>query len=174
MSEVKRGRKPIEINREEFQGVVSTLEQERVFATRTELWAAVEASQWALTRVPRPLTAQVALLKAEELGIEVKTEKGKRGKVKGCGPVSVGGRKKKVFSPVNIRRAIPVEMRASLEKAVQRAANGSLKARIKLMCLDCTNWQKKEVAVCENNACPLWDVRPYKRNGKPTIELPMA
>lgn len=173
MSEVKRGRKPIEINREEFQGVVSTLEQERVFATRTELWAAVEDSAWAKGRIPRPLTAQVALLKAEELGIEVKTEKGKRGKVKGCGPVSVGGRKKKVFSPDNIRSGIPVEMRASLEKAVQRAANGSLKARIKLMCLDCTNWQKKEIAVCENIACPLHDIRPYKRNGKEVHELPM-
>lgn len=174
MSEVKRGRKPIEINREEFQGVVTTLEQERVFATRTELWEAVQQTPWAKGRIPRPLTAQVALLKAEELGLEVKTAKGKRGKEKGCGPVSVAGRKKKVFSMKKVRESIPNRMKETLEKTVKRAENGSLKARTKLMCLNCSNWQKGEVAMCEIEECPLWDVRPYKRDGREVVELPMA
>ena len=170
---MSRGRKPIEINKVEFQACVSEIEGKNTFSNRTELWEAVEASDWAKTREPRPLTSQVALLKAEELGLEIKTVKGKRGKTKGCGPVSVGGRKKKVFSPVNIRSGIPLDMRASLEKAVQRAANGSLKARIKLMCMDCTNWQKKEIALCENIQCPMHDVRPYKVKVEGRHELPM-
>ncbi len=161
---MSRGRKPIEIDKSEFQACVSELESQKTFSNRTELWAAVENSAWAKTRIPRPLTAQVALLKAEEFELEIKTVKGKKGKSKGCGPVSSGGRKKKVFSIENIRKGIPLEERSSLEKTLNRAANGSLKARVKLMCMDCTNWQKKEVAICENNQCPLHDVRPYKRD----------
>lgn len=172
---MSRGRKPIEIDKAEFQAVVTELEGRKVFPNRTELWEAVADTAWANTRIPRPLTAQVALLKAEELGIEIKTVKGKKGKSKGCGPVSSGGRKKKVFSVDNLRKGIPLEERSSLEKTLNRAANGSLKARVKLMCMDCTNWQKKEVAICENTACPLHDVRPYKREKvEGRHELPMA
>lgn len=163
MTEPKRGRKPIEIDKAEFQQVVSKLEQERAYPTRAALWADVEQTEWAKTRVPRPLTSQVALLKAEELGLEIKTEKGKRGRSKGCGPVSSGGKKKKVFSIQEVKNGIPVEEQKLLEKTLNRAANGSLKARVKLMCMDCTGWQKKEIAECEIKKCPLFDVRPYKR-----------
>ena len=52
---------------------------------------------------------------------------------------------------------------AELSKAIAKAGNGSLKACIKLKCLDCTNWEKKEVALCQATECPLWNVRPYKR-----------
>jgi hypothetical protein len=62
-----------------------------------------------------------------------------------------------------LKKGIPVEERAGLEKTVAKAGGGSLKARVKLMCLDCCNWEKGEVAHCEIKTCPLWDVRPYKR-----------
>lgn len=158
----KRGRKPITLDKQEFQEVVTNLENENVFPNRTQLWEALEATEWAKGRSPRPLTAQVAMMKAEELGIEIKTVKGKRGRSKGQGPTSTG-RKKKVFSTEELRKGIPAEERAGLEKTINKAGGGSLKARIKLMCLDCCNWEKGEVAHCEIKSCPLWDVRPYKR-----------
>jgi hypothetical protein len=78
-----RGRKPIVIDKAEFQNVITLLENSNQFANRTLLWQAVEASEWAKSRLPRPLTAQVAMMKADEFGLEIKTEKGKRGRSKG-------------------------------------------------------------------------------------------
>ena len=158
------GRKKIEIDKIEFQKVVSALEQKETFSTRTILWEAVEASDWAKTRTPRPLTAQVALQKAEELQILIKTEKGKRGKSKGDTPAVVGKRTKRTFDISDIEKSIPIEERAKLAKTLEKAKTGGLKARVKLMCLDCTNWTKGEVSNCEITKCPLWDVRPYKKN----------
>lgn len=159
----KRGRKPIEINPIEFQNVVTELESVNKFANRSQLWAALEASDWAKNITPRPLTAQVAMMKAEKLQLKIGTPKGQRGRVKGQKPPMNAGRKKKVFSIEKLIGAIPKEERPGLEKTVEKARNGSLKARIKLKCLDCCNWQKVEVAVCECDDCPLWDVRPYKK-----------
>lgn len=164
MTEVanKRGRKPLVLDKAEFQRAVTDLETSQTFPNRTLLWKSVEESAWAKALLPRPLTAQVALLKADEMQILIQTPKGKRGRSKGDGPVLGGGRKKKSFSLPMLESGVPVEERAGLEKTLQRAANGSLKARIKLNCLNCTNWQKKEVSLCETRNCPLWDVRPYK------------
>lgn len=158
----KRGRKPIEINREEFQVVIRELEEKNVFPNRSALWAVLEHTEWARTRSPRPLTAQVAMMKAEEFGLEIKTEKGKRGRTKGEKPPASSGRRKKSFSLPMLESGVPVEEREKLAKTLEKAANGSLKARIKLNCLNCTNWQPVEVRMCEARNCPMWDVRPYK------------
>ena len=162
--EVKaRGRKPIELDKTEFQAVVTAVEQGSTPPrTRSELWQAVASTDWAKGRSPRPLTAQVAMMKADEMGLVIVTPKGKRGRTKGEKPLN-GGRKKKVFSTTLMQAAIPSEERIKLEKAIAKAGNGSLKACIKLKCLDCTNWEKKEVALCQATECPLWNVRPYKR-----------
>lgn len=159
---VKRGRKPIQINAAEFQNVLQELEKNNSFRNRTELWQAVERTDWAKGCTPRPLTAQVAMVKCEEMNLIVNTPKGKRGREKGE-RVPNAGRKKKVFSLPMLQSGVPADERAGLQKTLQRAAGGSLKARIKLLCLDCTNWQKVEVAECTIKTCPMWDVRPYKR-----------
>jgi len=169
----KRGRKPLILDKAEFQRTVTDLETEKGFSNRSTLWKAVEETAWAKSLLPRALTAQVAMMKAEEMQILINTPKGKRGRSKGEGPVVGGGRKKKTFSLPMLESGVPVEERAGLEKTLQKAANGSLKARIKLNCLNCTNWQKKEVSLCETRSCPLWDVRPYKnvKVVKETIEI---
>lgn len=159
----QRGRKPILLDKNEFQKLLTELEEKNIFPNRTHLWAAVEASEWAKGRSPRPLSAQVAMMKAEELGLEIKTVKGKRGREKGQKPPMMGGRKKKVFSLEKLLAGIPKEERPGLEKTIEKARTGSLKARVKLKCLDCCNWQKGEVAECQQDDCSLWDVRPYKR-----------
>lgn len=164
-----RGRKPIQLDKAEFQSVITLLENTNQFANRTLLWQAVEASEWAKSRLPRPLTAQVAMMKADEFGLEIKTTKGKRGRSKGEGPIAGGGRKKKFFDVSQIVETIPPDMREGLSKTIQKAQSGSLKARIKLKCLECSVWQKGEVANCQVTDCALFDVRPYKRVGM--IEL---
>ena len=44
-----------------------------------------------------------------------------------------------------------------------RAMNGrSMKAGIRSFCLMCFQWQRNEVKVCTDLACPLYPYRPYK------------
>jgi hypothetical protein len=45
---------------------------------------------------------------------------------------------------------------------IAKAESGSLPAAIKLMCLDCTAWQRKEVRDCVIDWCPLYPHRPYQ------------
>jgi hypothetical protein len=40
-------------------------------------------------------------------------------------------------------------------------------AAIKAKCLDCTNFQRVEVADCLVETCPLWPYRPYRSSEKP-------
>ena len=45
-----------------------------------------------------------------------------------------------------------------------RVARGkaSHKQAVKCQCLECTCWQRREVAMCTALACPLWLYRPYQ------------
>jgi len=52
---------------------------------------------------------------------------------------------------------IPKRYQGIYQKAMQ---GQSKKAAIYAKCLDCVNWQRKEVALCVVNTCPLY---PYRK-----------
>lgn len=172
---MSRGRPPLILDKREFQEVINKIESENVFPTRAALWEAVAKTEWAVNLQPRPLTAQVAMIRADELGLNIKTVKGQRGRTKGEKPVSAGrGRRKRRMTEEQskiLRRSFPKEEREALEKTFQRAENGSIIALIKLKCLDCCGGQKKEVALCPSTDCALWTVRPYKRDNTVSLEV---
>ena len=67
---------------------------------------------------------------------------------------------------IAIRHAqIPRAYRATYNRAVK---GRSLRAAINAQCLECVCWQRKEVALCTDLACPLYAVRPYQlpQNGR--------
>lgn len=158
-----RGRKAIEIDRVAFQDTVKVLELENggSFNNRSELWAAVANSEWAKNLKPRPLTPQVAMLKADALNISVNTPKAKRGRQAGQ-LVPTGGKRKQRKVDENAIAELRKETGVVNLKVVDRVAKGSLKAAIKLKCIDCSGGSKKEVALCPCVACPLYTVRPYR------------
>ena len=49
----------------------------------------------------------------------------------------------------------PLYLKAVLGKASPRNA-------IKAQCLECIGWERREVAACTAEACPLWAYRPYQ------------
>lgn len=55
---------------------------------------------------------------------------------------------------------IPKAYRATYKKAIQ---GKSLRAAINAQCLMCVCWQRKEITLCSDLACPLYAVRPYQR-----------
>lgn len=69
---------PTIIDKEEFQKVLSDLESKNTFPNLSALWKAVENTDWAKSRSPRPLMAASAGVKAAEMGLIIKTQPGKR------------------------------------------------------------------------------------------------
>lgn len=63
------------------------------------------------------------------------------------------------------RAQIPRSYRATYDRAVK---GRSLRAAINAQCLECVCWQRKEITLCTDLACPLYAVRPYQspQNGR--------
>jgi len=57
------------------------------------------------------------------------------------------------------RADIPKIHRKTYDRAMQ---GKSLKSAVKSFCLECVCWQKEEVRLCTDLACPLYPYRPYK------------
>ena len=53
----------------------------------------------------------------------------------------------------------------------KRVAKGSMKAAIRLKCLDCSCFERSEVTKCVVQHCPLW---PFRYNGKSVVVMPTA
>lgn len=60
-------------------------------------------------------------------------------------------------------QGIEVERLDPIEKAKRNPA--SLRAAINAKCWDCTCGQRTEIQNCNCYNCPLWNVRPYQRDG---------
>jgi hypothetical protein len=160
-------RTKLEINKDDFQKVVTDLESKQTFENPSALWKAVEATDWAKGLQPRPLTAAVAYARAKELGIVIKTQPGKRGAggLTGAPRVRVPRSKKmKAFAETfqRLRKETPKRFLPLVDKAEK----GSAKACIKLKCLECSAWQPTEVRHCVITNCPLYPIRPFQGKGK--------
>lgn len=149
----------------EFQKVINDLEAAQTFSCLSELWDAVAETEWARTRHCRPLTNQVAAIRAKELGLTWKTVAGrKEDRHVPRGPV--------VIAPAAVQQVIAMMPEKPTESVVAKIAKGSLRMAIKLKCLDCSNFQKKEVKNCPVTSCPLWAVRPFQDKPDEIINQP--
>lgn len=180
MSEAKRGRKGIEVTAQELQSALSILESSQeggCFPTRNALWAALEQTEWAKTRSPRPLTAQVAMLMAKKHNTTIATPVGRRGRQKGCAPISVkGGRKRKQLSPEQAKFLYDNTPK-KFHKIVDKIVAGSMKARIKRNCLECCGWEREEARNCGITSCSFYAVRAYRTKEEKNdakISLPLV
>lgn len=57
-----------------------------------------------------------------------------------------------------------------LETYKKAMTGKSRTAGVKAKCLDCTNWQKKEIELCTVSDCPLYPYRPYGAKKTPTVK----
>lgn len=153
----------LEIDKAEFQKVVSDLESSQTFINPSALWKAVEATDWSKGLKPRPLTAAVAYVRAKELGIVIKTLPGKRGLP--SGPRGTGVRVPRSKKMEAFGESFK-EMRADTPKVylplIDKAEKGSLRACIKLKCLECSGWQSSEIRNCNIVGCSLYPIRPFQ------------
>jgi hypothetical protein len=125
-------------------------------------------------RADTPISFSVVALRVREWSIKVKTAPGRRG-----APMTAehkaalhAGRGKRIPRSEKMK-AFPTfeELRNELGRnvslsrflpVVDMAEKGSLRAAIKLKCLDCCGYQTTEVKHCTVTGCSLYPHRPYK------------
>lgn len=138
---------------------IDQLENQQQFQNRSELFAALAATDWAKRL---NLTPSVIYLRVNEFGINLKTPLGKKGNpaLKGG-----GGKRKERVATSKVSKAITALGKLyKREKLAAKVLTGSLAGAIKMKCIDCTNNNTKEIAKCESIDCPLYLVRPYQSN----------
>ncbi len=168
--------KKLEVDRDELQRIVSELENQQTFPNPSALWKAVEETNWAKTYQPRPFTASVAYDRAKELGIQYRTTPAKRG----IGIILSEEQRAAMLAARKNRKPRAEKMKtfattfAELRKhsptrylpLVDQAEKGSLRAAIKLNCLECSNYHMVEVKLCPVVACAMFPHRPYQRSAE--------
>lgn len=65
------------------------------------------------------------------------------------------------------KEQMPKIHRANYDKAMK---GRSTKAATKAFCLMCVQWQKEEVRLCTDLACPLYPYRPYKNSANQCLQ----
>lgn len=168
-----RGRKSIQIDKFKLQQKIQELEGNQTFAGQTDLLVALgEAFSCSHATVRKELNRHT-------LWDTITTKAGKRGRTKGDGPVPSGKResRSRLFETKVGKQhvnAVTSNLPASQAGRAERFANGSMKAAVELMCLDCVgacaekaanqhDSYSEDIRECNIIQCPLWMYRPYKK-----------
>lgn len=159
------------VERPRLEAAIHQAEKDGPLRNLHELWkrAAEIYNRTAL----RAITFSLANLRAKEWNIPIKTTGGHRGplteehkaallaargkrapraeKMRGFTTFSL--LRQELGSKLRTRKYLPV---------VDAAEDGSIKAAIKLKCLECSNYQTEEVRLCPVTDCALFPHRPYQ------------
>lgn len=156
--------------------VIKETEEAKHYTARSALFNDVSSAyNQRITGSMKPLNGQLVYLRVRELGIELKTPVGKRGRAAGFVNTGVrvpradklAGSKdaKATFSAIRDELKLQYEDGSSAKRflpLVDKMESGSLKAAIKMKCLSCANYDPQEVKACQIILCPLLPFRPYK------------
>ena len=165
----------LEIPKNELQVTISHVEKDGPLKNRAALFEAVANTTWAKCFQPKPVTASVAQLRAKEYDLNIKTPVGKRGRgpmtdahkaalKKGRGAKRVSRAEKLAANPLAQQSLELIEKYspARYSNTVKSLRKGSLKAALKMKCLECSDFQTQEIKHCPVLQCPLHLVRPYQ------------
>lgn len=178
----------VNVNRQLLVSSINEAEKEGPLSNRITL--ANKVAEIYNTKVSTNfITHSIVTLRIKEWNLSVKTPVGKRGRTTGSQLTEEqktamkngrkGGRAAKFKNNTDILQsfdAMYTKFDKTYHPLVDRAKNGSLKAAVKLHCLDCSNFQSNEIKNCVCNQCPLYPFRPYQSQNSnvaqtETIEL---
>lgn len=164
------------VDRTRLVQAIEKAEAGGVFSTRNELYDAA-----AKLYGDEKVSPSVVYLRIKEWGLVCKTPIGKRGRkdlgaIKGA-PRNRVPRAQKFKAPAKraaiaaLRHAVSGPIRyqdgstndtSKYLPVVNRVEAGSMKAAIKLKCLDCCAYDKEEIKHCACSSCPLFLFRPFQ------------
>lgn len=174
-------RTKIEINECMLKRIIQQCEAAKPYTARSALYEDVSSAYNLENRVNstglKDINQQLVYLRVKELNIDLKTPVGKRGRSAGC-VINTGikvPRADKIAKDkgaqvvlANLRKELKTKYindnkdNSRFLPLVTKIEQGSMKAAIKLMCLQCSDYDTKEVAMCQCTTCPLHILRPYK------------
>ena len=158
------GRPKTVVSKDVLLNILHDIEKNGPLANRSLLWQAFDSH---IDAIFHGITGSIARSRMEQWRIEPLTPKGRRGRQKGV-VINTGkrtSRKQKFESSPKAMKAFQ-NLRKNTDKEhlviVDAIQNGSLKAAVKLHCIQCSGGSKSEVKQCGITSCPLWNFRPYK------------
>ena len=173
-------RRSISVNRQLLVSSISEAEKDGPLANRITLANKV-AEIYNSKTIAETVTHSVVTLRIKEWNLTVKTPVGKRGRAAGIALTDEqkaamkngrqGGRAAKFAKNEDIQNSFESMYQrfdSAYKPLIDRAKNGSLKAAVKLQCLDCSNFQSNEIKNCACNHCPLYPFRPYQTSNVST------
>jgi hypothetical protein len=168
------------VNREKLVAALQLAEANGPLASRDALWR--RTAELYNGFAERPISFSVVGLRVKEWGLSIQTQAGRRGApmtpehkaalAAGRGERVPRAEKLKAYRTYDL---LSEEMSKDEETArflpvVEAARKGSIKAAIKLQCLDCSNWQPQEIRECVIESCPMFPHRPYQVAPQPGEE----
>lgn len=160
--------------------IIENCEQEKIYSTHSALFQDVALKYNQQKSGGKDINGPLVGLRVKELGIELKTVKGKRGRAPGekIGGVKVPREQKFAASPQITKHFAAAErilkadkMYAKYGGLLEKAKKGSVNAAIRLGCLFCSNYQPLEIKECAAiGVCPVWHLRPNKSDNDNGVE----
>ena len=161
----------IKLDEKVVQKIVTDLESKNTYTTRSKLFEDVLTELMTNHGFKKFSPAVISQRVNNWTNFQIKTAKGKRGQALAGGNVDAlkkwresGGEsvKKKVGDATELVTFYVTEEQGKYLKMAKSIKRGSLKAAVKLMCLQCSTYEKKEITLCPVTKCPLHPVRPYQ------------
>lgn len=142
---------------------IKQAEAANTFVNQSRLFEFLCSSPWAATikdSLGKPFQVKPVNIyqKVIQYNIPMKTPKGKKGGVKTVGAGVVRGKKDRSANRLPLLQSTPEEFKPLAAKV----SGGSMKAAIRLKCLECCCWQRKEANECQIKTCALWSFLPRK------------
>jgi hypothetical protein len=170
-------KKTVLVDREKLQSAIQQAEANGPLGGMTQLWKKV-SDIYNVVVPDAPISSTVVYLRATDWKLEYKTQPGKKGR---SGPMTEEQKAAMAAARSSMVRRSRGEKMACLSGAskhfetlrkitpksfqglVDKVEKGSLTAAIKLMCIQCMGFEKKNVWDCRGLTCPMYLHRPYQK-----------
>lgn len=161
------------VHRPDLQKVITDLEAKETFLNHSQLWEAIAKTTWAKNHKPDPITPAIARSRTLEMKLTIKTVAGRKGgslsaEHKAAMQAGRGKRRPRSEKMKDFKEHFDLQRQHTpvrFHPLIEQAEAGSLRAKLKLVCLNCSGWQTREVAKCCIPWCPLFPERPYQGQG---------
>lgn len=156
-------RTPTPVNKELLRDCITEVEQSGPCKNFSDLHHKV--AKLYNSKSDKSISHSVVGLRIKEWKIEVKTQKGKKGrrpgqKISGVPRQSKAEKFEQSKMAQEVLKALSDRTPKNLQHIVQQIANGSRSAAVKLHCLECVGYNYAEMRECTAKACPLFLFRP--------------
>lgn len=171
------GRASLLIDKDLLSKSVRDCESSKEYSNRSLLFKDVATTYG--THIGKSVSSTWILLKIQELGIELRTPKGRKGLQQGqprintertTRAVKLATDPKAVTSLKLLKIEVLKEKQGKYLPLYYKVEKGSLKAAIQLKCLECCNFQANEVRNCPCKSCVLHCFRPFRNSQSDEIE----